>query len=101
MNLRLAYADQSSGPWTQRRDAPERIYLATIDTTGDWNDWRASEPLEILRPGTDWEGANLPVELSHGETIDERVNQLRDPANYEQDGEIYLLYDLSSLPGTY
>ena len=52
--------------WTQRRDAPERIYLATIDMTADWNEWQAGEPMEILRPETPWEGANLPVEPSRG-----------------------------------
>ena len=85
--------------WTERRDAPERIYLATIDMTGDWSNWVASEPIEVLRPETAWEGANLPVEPSRGGHIDERVNQLRDPAIYEEDGNIYLLYSVAGESG--
>jgi len=85
--------------WTQRRDAPERIYLATIDMTGDWNNWQTSEPMEVLRPRTDWEGADLPIEPSRGGHIDERVNQLRDPAIYEEDGEVFLLYSVAGESG--
>ncbi len=85
--------------WTQRRDAPERIFLSTIDLRGDWMNWQESEPVEILRPQLDWEGASLAVEPSRGGYIDERVNQLRDPAIYEEDGEIFLLYSVAGESG--
>ena len=29
--------------WTERRDAPERIWLAHIDLSGDWRNWKVSE----------------------------------------------------------
>jgi hypothetical protein len=85
--------------YSRRGDAPERILLSTIDIAGDWLNWQASEPIEILRPETDWEGANLPIEGSLGGHIDARVNQLRDPTIYEEDGETYLLYSVAGESG--
>ena len=81
--------------WTQRRDAPERIYLATIDLTDNWLNWQTSAPVELLRPEMEWEGVNFEVAPSRRGYIDERVNQLRDPAIFEEDGEVYLLYSVS------
>ena len=85
--------------WTARRDAPERIWLSTIDTTGDWMSWRESEPIEVMRPFRVWEGANLPIEPSRGGSIDEPVNQLRDPAIFEEEGRVYLLYAVAGERG--
>lgn len=85
--------------YTQAGHAPERIFLSTIDMNGDWKQWIASEPVEILRPETEWEGAGLPVEPSRRGHIDERVNQLRDPAIYQEDGKTYLLYSFAGESG--
>ena len=78
--------------WTARGDAPERVWVSTIDMTGDWMNWQESAPVEVLRPERPWEGADLPVTPSRGGSIDEPANQLRDPAIFEEDGRIYLLY---------
>ena len=85
--------------WTARRDAPERVWLSTIDLTGNWMSWTESDPVEVLRPERAWEGANLPVEPSSGGSIDVPVNQLRDPAIYEEDGRVYLLYSVAGERG--
>lgn len=85
--------------FTNRLDAPERIFLSTIDLAGDWMDWTASEPVEVLRSQRDYEGADLPIEPSRGGYIDERVHQLRDPAIYQEDGETYLLYSVAGESG--
>ncbi len=85
--------------YTQRRDAPERVLVSTIDLTGDWTTWQASEPVEVLRPELEWEGADLPVEPSRGGSINRPVNQLRDPAIYEEDGRVYLLYSVAGERG--
>ena len=85
--------------FTQRGDAPERILLSTIDLSGDWRGWRETEPVEMLRPERDWEGADLPVTPSRGGSINEPVNQLRDPAIYEEEGRIYLLYSVAGERG--
>ena len=85
--------------FTQRRDAPERVLVSTIDLTGDWMGWQESTPVEVLRPERPWEGANLPVEPSRGGSIDVPVNQLRDPAIFEEDGRVYLLYAVAGERG--
>ncbi|MGQ4807841.1 hypothetical protein NKDENANG_01203 [Candidatus Entotheonellaceae bacterium PAL068K] len=36
--------------WTQVGDIPERILVSTIDLEPDWMAWKASEPIEVLRP---------------------------------------------------
>jgi len=85
--------------WSERGDAPERIYMATIDTSHPWMEWRESERVEVLRPETDWEGGAVEVKPSRGGHIDERVNQLRDPAIFEEDGNVYLLYSIAGEHG--
>jgi len=85
--------------WTQAGHAPEHILLSTIDISGDWSTWEASEPVEVLRPETEWEGANLPIEPSSRGAITERVNQLRDPEIFEEDGNIYLFYSIAGEAG--
>lgn len=85
--------------WTQAGYAPERILLTTIDMRGDWHDWQPSEPVEVLRPEREWEGANLPIAASARGHIDERVNQLRDPAIFVEDGQTYLLYSVAGESG--
>ncbi len=85
--------------WTQAGHAPERILLTTINMDGDWNDWQASEAVEVLRPETVWEGANYPIAASSRGHVDERVNQLRDPAIFVEDGVTYLLYSVAGESG--
>ncbi|MGB1847517.1 MAG: hypothetical protein ACPHK1_05720 [Pseudohongiellaceae bacterium] len=85
--------------FTNRGDAPERIMLSTIELTRDWREWRASEPIEVMRPELDYEGADLPVEASRGGYIDERVHQLRDPAIFQEGDKTYLLYSVAGESG--
>ena len=85
--------------WTQVGQVPERILLSTIDLSGDWMSWEASEPLEVLRPERDWEGADAPLEPSVRSTAYGQVNQLRDPAIYVEDGRVFLLYAVAGESG--
>ncbi len=85
--------------WTQAGHAPERVFMSVIAMDGDWMSWKESDPVEVLRPQTEFEGVNLPIEASRRGYIDERVNQLRDPAIYQDDGDIYLLYSVSGEHG--
>ncbi|MFM1897000.1 MAG: hypothetical protein RLZZ385_2074 [Pseudomonadota bacterium] len=85
--------------WTRAGDAPERIYLSTVELQGDWQQWQASAPVEVLRPETPWEGADLPIEPSRRGYIDVRANQLRDPGIFEENGEIFLLYSVAGESG--
>lgn len=85
--------------WTQVGEAPERILLSRIDLTGDWYGWKASTPTEILRPERSWEGADAPLSPSVRSTAYGQVNQLRDPAIFEEDGRVYLLYAVAGESG--
>jgi len=85
--------------WTQVGHAPERILLSTIDISGDWSTWKTSDPVEVLRPETPWEGARLPIEPSTRGAAEGRVNQLRDPAVFEGDVGTWLYYAVAGESG--
>jgi hypothetical protein len=85
--------------WTQVGHAPERILLSTIDISGEWTTWTETDPVEVLRPERDWEGAAAPLEPSVRSTAYGHVNQLRDPAIYEEDGRTFLLYAVAGEGG--
>ena len=80
-------------------DTPERIYMCEVDLTPHWTQWKASEPMKILRSEMDYEGANLTIEPSEYGEIHERAHQLRDPAIFEENGETYLLYSVAGESG--
>ena len=85
--------------WTQVGDVPEHVKLSTIDLSGDWMTWSETPGIEVLRPEHDWEGADAPLEPSVRSTAYGHVNQLRDPAIYEEDGRVFLLYAVAGESG--
>jgi len=85
--------------WTQVGHAPERILVSTIELTEDWHDWSESPPEEVLRPERDWEGADAPLKPSVRSTAYGHVNQLRDPAIYEESDRVFLLYAVAGESG--
>jgi hypothetical protein len=85
--------------WTQVGDAPERILLSRIALGGDWHCWRDEPPVEVIRPEHPCEGADAPNLSSVRSTAYGVVNQLRDPAIYEEAGAIYLLYAVGGESG--
>ncbi len=80
-------------------NCPERILLSTVDLTPDWNSWKNSPPVTILKPETEYEGAAYPLVPSVRGAAFERVNQLRDPCIFEEDGSMYLLYSVAGESG--
>jgi len=81
--------------YTERGGAPERVLFSTLDLgVEDWRDWRLSYPGEVLLEATPgWEGGQFPPTPSATGTAPEDVNQLRDPAIFEDvDGTLYLIY---------
>jgi hypothetical protein len=78
--------------FSRGEDCPERIFVSTMRLTGDWRRWRPSDSVEILRPEMEYEGAGLQLRPSLFGSIHEPVNQLRDPAIFEEDNKLYLLY---------
>lgn len=84
--------------YSRKSDAPERLMMAEASLQGDWKKWRASPPIEVLRPERTYEGtafANAPSKK--GGAIN--VQQLRDPGIFEEDGELYLLYSVAGEMG--
>lgn len=85
--------------WSRVGDTPEHILLTTVDISGDWSTWSASDPVSVLRPREQWEGADRPRVPSVRDAINVRVNQLRDPAIFQEDGRTYLLYAVAGEAG--
>ena len=87
--------------WTQVGDAPEHIMLSTVDIAGDWNSWQNTPGVEVLRPEYPWEGSSAPREPAVRSTAYGVVNQLRDPALYEDvaSGRTYLFYAVGGEAG--
>ena len=80
-------------------DAPERIMLSTIDLNGDWKNWRASAPVEILSPREPYECIDLPAAPSKAGESEGRERALRDPAIFEDSGKVYLFYSVCGEQG--
>ena len=85
--------------WTQVGDVPERILLSRINLRVLWEQWRPTDPVEVLRPERDWEGADAPLEPSVRSVAYGHVNQLRDPAIFAENGHTYLLYAVAGESG--
>ena len=85
--------------WTQVGQIPERILFSTIELSGDWNDWKESAPVEIIRPDFPWEGSDAPLVESVRSTAYGHVNQLRDPAILEDNGRLFLFYAVAGESG--
>jgi len=87
--------------WTQVGDVPEHIKVSTIDISGDWMEWSETPSVEVLRPELAWEGADAPLVPSVRSTAYGHVNQLRDPAIYEdaESGRVFLLYAVAGESG--
>ena len=85
--------------FTMVGDSPERIKLSTVDLSDDWMNWAASDPIDVLSPELPWEGSELPQNPSKRGITYGQVNQLRDPAIYQEDGRTYLLYSIAGESG--
>jgi len=80
-------------------DTPERILRSDVALTADWDQWRASEPVDVIAPRHAWEGAALPMQRSGPGKADQPVHALRDPAIFEEAGRTYLLYSIAGERG--
>ena len=85
--------------WSRAGDAPERILCSTVDISGDWMSWAEGPAFEVLRPELPWEGADAPIEPSVRSVAHGHVNQLRDPAIFEEGDRTYLLYAVAGESG--
>ena len=85
--------------YTNAGDSPERIFLSTLALNEDWSKWKASEPVLVLEPETEYEGAELPAAPSSRGLVMKKVRQLRDPAIFKEGSNTYLLYSVAGEQG--
>lgn len=79
--------------FSRGEDAPEHILVSRVENPADdWNEWRFTEPQTVLKPEKEWEGVNQPIRPSRFGAVHDVVHQLRDPAIFEEDGRLFLLY---------
>lgn len=95
----LRHADSWYVFWTRVGDTPERILVSRLETNRDWLQWSMGEATELHRAVKAWEGGDLEPRPSQYGAIMQRVNQLRDPAIYQENGKIYLLYSIAGEQG--
>ncbi len=79
-------------------DAPEGIMVSTLQLNGNWKSWTATAPLDVLKPEKDYEGTQFPIKASKS-GIGTKVQELRDPCIYQEDGRVYLFYSYAGEMG--
>ena len=80
-------------------DCPEKILLSTIDLSPDWTQWKEAEPVTVLEPETEYEGAESELIPSRRGLVMEQVRQLRDPGVFRDGDDTYLLYSVAGEQG--
>lgn len=84
--------------YSRKGDAPERILVSTVMLVDGWTAWMESEPVEVLRPETGYEGAGyLNRPSDYGAAVE--VRQLRDPFVFEENGRTFLFYSVAGEMG--
>ncbi len=81
-------------------DCPEQILLTRVNLKEDWSKWGASAPppVSVLKPEEAWEGIQYELKPSKwGSSV--KVQELRDPCVFEEDGKLYLLYSVAGEMG--
>jgi hypothetical protein len=80
--------------WSRVGDVPEAILYSRVDMSyANWDDWCATEGVEVLRPELTWEGSELPLLPSLRGEVDVATRELRDPYLFrDRDGQSYLYF---------
>jgi len=89
--------------YTNVGDCPESILLSKVDLTMEWRNWKASEPIIIMKPETAYEGAKEPLLPSVRGACYIPTNQLRDPYIFRDPsmvgGPLWLFYAIAGEQG--
>ena len=80
-------------------DAPESIKMCKIKLSSNIDEWDIISGQTILKPERDYEGANLPVFPSTFGTSFNKVNEVRDPCIFNENGDMYLFYSIAGESG--
>ncbi|MCX7303253.1 MAG: hypothetical protein NTV73_02785 [Hyphomicrobiales bacterium] len=85
--------------YTRKGDAPESILAGVIDLAADWMEWKVVGDQVVLKPEENFEGASEPVSRSRSGPSTGEENALRDPAIYEEDGRVWMVYAFAGEQG--
>ena len=85
--------------YSNRGDAPESLLYSGIDLSADWMEWREEISEILLTPERGYEGVDFAIEPSTIGPAEEPVRQLRDPAVFQEDGKMYLIYAVAGENG--
>jgi len=80
-------------------DAPEHVLMATLNTSGDWQTWKVTPPVDVLQPEAAYECPTLPNVPSEAGDIKGPARQLRDPYVLEDGGKTFLFYSICGEQG--
>ena len=82
-------------------DRPEHVLYAPLCLTDDWNDWQLIDRWSLLWPERDWEGADQSLTVSLNGAVHHPVNQLRDPAIFQDPhtANDFLVYSIAGESG--
>ena len=73
--------------------------MSTVKLSENWEDWSASDPVEVLRPEREYEGANFPVKASENGRAHGQENALRDPFLFKDGNDLWLYYSVAGERG--
>ena len=85
--------------YTRTGDTPERIVMSKMTVNEDWSTWKLGPPFHVLAPENEYEGSDLPAKTATIGAVDVRINALRDPHIFVDEGHIYLLYAVAGESG--
>lgn len=85
--------------YTNVGDCPESLLVSEIKLTEDWNQWQQSSPALVASPEFRYEGCEEAAVPSVRGMAEQPVNELRDPAVFEYDGQLWLLYAVAGEQG--
>lgn len=79
--------------YTKKGVCPESIHYVSMDISKDWTEWKLDDNHTLLmKPETDYEGANEPLIPSKGGISPGKQNQLKDPFIYKENEKEYIFY---------
>ena len=86
--------------FSQSGGCPESILVTRFNLKEDWTKWgeNAPSPILVLKPEPPWEGTGYNLKPSaDGAAV--RVQELRDPFVFEDEGKFFLLYSVAGEMG--
>ena len=91
--------DQLEVYYSKSDDQPERILRTDITLSANSSDWKLGKTIEVLAPEMEYEGSNIPVDVSQQRSYSERRQMVRDPSIFVDHGSKYMYYALAGETG--